>query len=214
MIGVVEEPGLRERKRVATRRAIQLAVLRLAIDRGLDKVTIEEISRTAGVSPRTFFNYFPSKEAAIAGDSLELPDNEEVQAFVNAGPLQSVLRGLGELLASSAEKASHDAEVQVLRRSLLKQYPPLLVMRMAAMRSYEDQLAEVVVDRLTRDDPDLARRTEDLRTKARLVTLVAFGAMRHAWACWADSGGSVDLVKRLRDTFTQLESILAPVGSD
>ena len=45
--------GVRERKRIATRNAIQRAVLTLALDRGFDGVTVEEISHAAGVSPRS-----------------------------------------------------------------------------------------------------------------------------------------------------------------
>ena len=47
--GATEQPGLRERKRLATRRAIETAVLRLAGERGPDRVTIEDVSRTADV---------------------------------------------------------------------------------------------------------------------------------------------------------------------
>ena len=50
-----DEVGLRERKRLATRRQIQRAVLTLCSVRGIDKVTIDEISRCADISPRTFF---------------------------------------------------------------------------------------------------------------------------------------------------------------
>ncbi len=210
----VEASGLRERKRLATRRAIQFAVLSLAADRGVEKVTIDDISRAADVSPRTFFNYFPSKEAALIGDPLEVPSAEEVDAFIAAGSGASLLSGLGELLASSAENASRDVELQMLRRTLLKQHPHLLAMRMAAMRSYEDQLTEFVAERLAKDDPGLAADGQRLQDTARLVTLVAFGAMRHAWTLWADTGGSVPLVERLRAAFEQLERILTPVRTD
>jgi AcrR family transcriptional regulator len=57
--------GLRERKKVATRRALGLAAMRLAIERGLDNVLVEDIAEAAGVSPRTFNNYFASKHEAI-----------------------------------------------------------------------------------------------------------------------------------------------------
>jgi AcrR family transcriptional regulator len=57
--------GLRERKKVATRKALGMAAMRLAVERGLDNVLVEDIADAAGVSPRTFNNYFASKYEAI-----------------------------------------------------------------------------------------------------------------------------------------------------
>jgi len=57
--------GLRERKKAETRVAIAQAVLFLALGRGLDAVTADEIAAAANVSVRTFHNYFGSKEEAL-----------------------------------------------------------------------------------------------------------------------------------------------------
>ncbi|MEU4243490.1 helix-turn-helix domain-containing protein [Actinoplanes sp. NPDC026619] len=57
--------SLRERKKQATRVALQAAALRLALAKGLDEVRVDEIAEAAGVSPRTYNNYFPSREHAI-----------------------------------------------------------------------------------------------------------------------------------------------------
>ncbi len=60
-----ESSGLRERKKLATRQALGMAAMRLAIERGLDNVLVEDIAEAAGVSARTFNNYFASKYEAI-----------------------------------------------------------------------------------------------------------------------------------------------------
>jgi AcrR family transcriptional regulator len=205
-----EPTGLRERKRLATRQAIQRAVLRLALERGLEHVTIEEVSREADISPRTFFNYYVSKEAAIAGDSPDFLDDEQLAAFVAGGPTGDLLRDLGDLLADAADHASDSRETITLRRDLHTRYPHLFALRMAGMKAFEDDLAKVVALRLVNDHPELEKDPEMLASRARLVTLVAFGALRHAWTCWADADRSSDqpLASQLRDSFDQLENLL------
>lgn len=104
-MGVVSPQSLRERRRRQTSLDIHQAALRLARQRGVDKVTVEEISIEAGVSQRTFFNYFSSKEHAIAYASLEIP-SEMAADFVAAGPAaHSVLLGdvIGLIARSVAE---------------------------------------------------------------------------------------------------------------
>jgi AcrR family transcriptional regulator len=89
-------PGRRERKKLATRHALSAAALQLAAERGLENVTIEDITARADVALRTFRNYFASKyEAicAIAADRarqigatlLERPASEPLrEALINA----------------------------------------------------------------------------------------------------------------------------------
>lgn len=69
---MTEATGLRERKKAATKAALSEAALRLAVDKGgIEAVTADEIAAHAGVSTRTFHNYFPSKEAALLHDFHE-----------------------------------------------------------------------------------------------------------------------------------------------
>jgi AcrR family transcriptional regulator len=57
--------GLRERKKAETRSALGKAALRLALDRGVDGISADEIAAAANVSVRTFHNYFNSKDSAV-----------------------------------------------------------------------------------------------------------------------------------------------------
>ena len=57
--------GLRERKKLATRAALGQAAWRLTIELGYEHARVEDIAAAAGVSARTFNNYFPSKEDAL-----------------------------------------------------------------------------------------------------------------------------------------------------
>ena len=63
--------GLRERKKAATRQSLGIAAMRLAVQRGLENVLVEDIAAAAGVSARTFNNYFGSKYEAICALAME-----------------------------------------------------------------------------------------------------------------------------------------------
>ncbi|TFC50824.1 TetR/AcrR family transcriptional regulator [Cryobacterium sp. TMT1-21] len=199
-----DEPGLRERKRLATRRAIQRAVLTLSCDRGLEKVTVEDISRVADISPRTFFNYFASKDAALVGDELDLASEPEIEAFVHAGPSEDILAQLAVLLSDSLRSTEGDREIHQLRRTVMKENPYLFGMRMATLRTFEGRLQEIIGRRFVTDHPELGAESAELQQKALLFTLVTVAALRHAWRCWAEEEPARPLAEHVTASFAQL----------
>lgn len=201
------EPGLRERKRRATRRAIQLAALQLVAERGLDNVTIDEVSRIADVSPRTFFNYFASKEEAILGDPPTLAETDTVERFVTNADNSGVFDGLVAVLIEVGDSSLEDAEMMQLRHALVKEYPQLFALRMAKMRDFEERVASVIMRRLRHDQPDAEASV--LERRARLMTHVSLGVIRHAWASWATSEPRTELGVQLRRSFAELKTLFA-----
>lgn len=74
--------GLRERKKRATCNSIERAAVHLALEQGHLRVTVREICERAEVSRSTFFNYMPTREAAIFGRPIPLAVAEDVEALL------------------------------------------------------------------------------------------------------------------------------------
>ena len=134
--------GLRERKKRATRQALGEAALRLAADRGLEHLTVEEISEAAGVSSRTFFNYFSSKEEAIIGDAPLIIAPGDSVPFIPDG--ESVLDGLHRVVRAAAAGTAWRRDEVRLRRQLLERYPALVPRMYARIAGFERSLASAV----------------------------------------------------------------------
>ncbi|MFD9699776.1 TetR/AcrR family transcriptional regulator [Lentzea sp. NPDC059081] len=145
--------GLRERKKAATREALGDAAWSLCVERGLDGVTVEQIARAAGVSLRTFFNYFSSKEeAVVAGDTVT------ALAFVRefaARPLdEPVLVALKMALQTIYPRYVDLDRLRQLRE--LREHPALLPHVFAAYSAREQALTAAIAERCgvdPREDP-------------------------------------------------------------
>ncbi|MEO7753001.1 MAG: TetR family transcriptional regulator [Terracoccus sp.] len=116
--------GLRERKKRETRSALHGAALDLVEDKGFAAVTTDAIAARAGVSARTFFNYFPSKEAAVigvTGEELEKQASQIEHRLPGEPPLALLKQVLAEMLAP----ASLDRRLRARRRRILLGEPAL-----------------------------------------------------------------------------------------
>jgi AcrR family transcriptional regulator len=140
--------GLRERRRRQTSADIRDAALRLARQRGFDKVTIEEICIEAGISSRTFFNYFPNKESAIAYGPSDIPA-KLVAEFVASGPAPySVV--LAELIALAAHHLRDMPPAREQAQTMLelaKTHPAVLSAFLADLERFQNHLTDIVARR-------------------------------------------------------------------
>ena len=189
-----EHLGLRERKKRATRRALQRAALALAAERG-PEVTVEEICAEADLSPRTFFNYFSSKEEAILGEPPAVPSDEALAEFEAGGPTGDVTADLRDVIAPHLEASLPTIDQMHLRRHVLEHHPELLPHLMGAFMRIERRLIEAV-----------ARRDGVLpdSVHAHVVGGVASVAMRMSVHRWIAAGGSDPVGAHVHQVFDEL----------
>lgn len=189
------DPGLRERKKRATRRALRFAALRLATERGLDRVTTDDIAAAVDVSPRTFFNYFASKEDALVGNDPDLPRTvgEALAARPAAEPPLEALRAV--FVAHVADVVL-DREIWSMRAELVRTYPQLVPAMLAASAELERAIAAGVATRIGADAIDLY---------PSLVAAVAAAAARTA----VRHCGANGFVRPLAEEFVDVFDLLA-----
>src|SRR5256884_9386409 len=149
--------SLRERKKRAPRRSLRRAALDLVAERGFAHVTVEDIAEAADVSPRTFFNYFPSKEAALFGTDPELiPVLRE--RMIHTAPGEPALEALRMIMVSDARTVADELgalggdPVDWLRRMTgAHQDSQQRAARAAQMAMVERAIAEGLAERLGTD---------------------------------------------------------------
>ncbi|WP_314175725.1 TetR/AcrR family transcriptional regulator [Streptomyces winkii] len=193
--------GLRERKKHETRTALSWAAVRLAVERGLGNVRIEDIAAEAGVSPRTFNNYFSSKAEAVAARHVERahriaeelrarPDSEPLwDAVVNAALARFALGQEG-----GGERPPDEQWTAGLRLMLAE--PALQGEFLKADSAAEAELAAAVAERT---GTDVGR---DLYPG--LVAAAVGGAIRVVMERYLVPGASESFSSLLRDALQQL----------
>ncbi|GAA2189522.1 MULTISPECIES: TetR family transcriptional regulator [Leucobacter] len=180
--------GLRARKRRRTENAIESSAVQLALELGVEHVTVDAICERADISRSTFFNYFPSRDDAIVGRAIDIPDGEAAFAVLDSTPDDLPL-GLFRLLFAAIGHRSVNADIARDRgRLVAEQYEAGRLMMISILESGY-QLDAVAVAWL-RAHPEHAKLDSPQRESALALALV-HGAMTAQMAEWTAGSGDV-----------------------
>jgi AcrR family transcriptional regulator len=144
----------REQKKLRTRQALHAAARRQVLESGLSAVTVEDICAEAGVSPRTFFNYFPSKAASALGLPDLLIDDDQRSRFL-APPSANLVRDLCYLIADVMNGAGDRLSDRQAMKDLVRRRPELKPELFSWLEGMRRLFLEVMEERTT---PRRARR--------------------------------------------------------
>ncbi|WP_236000222.1 TetR/AcrR family transcriptional regulator [Bradyrhizobium uaiense] len=188
--------GLRERNRRQTLQRITDVGMELFLANGYEATTLDEIAAAAGISRRTFFYYFRSKDEILLA---------HISGYDDA------------LRASIRDHASAGAPIDVVREALLEMSARFQTSRTIAISRLIRE-SEVLSSRRPRNDLHRERIVyealcelwpgKDRRDRLRLVAMASSGALRIAVDTWLEQGGKRQLTKFVQDAFTNLKAAI------
>ncbi|MBX6383790.1 MAG: TetR family transcriptional regulator [Microbispora sp.] len=145
---------MREQKKQATRQALREAALRLALERGPENVRVDDIAEAAGVSPRTYNNYFSSREQAIVA-AVTAERESRVAAAIAARPdgVRLADAVADAIVEQYTAPGPHDGDALLL----ITTSPALREAYAEAAAAMEHPLADAIAGRLGDGDGDTAR---------------------------------------------------------
>ncbi len=201
-------PTLRVRRKRATREALAAEAMALFVAHGFDAVSVDEIAIAAGVSRRTFFRYFPTKESVFfAAQEARLAAFQAALAAPAAtGDAGTLIRNAALLLADRYEgnRAAILSENDVLSAStVLHAYD-------AQLDANWERALQSALERSYATTDDAAAQTPDaLREDAIVVAGAVLGVMRAVLRAWLESRGAFDLRVRGVHALARLAPLLA-----
>ncbi|MBD8079310.1 TetR/AcrR family transcriptional regulator [Cellulosimicrobium arenosum] len=174
-LGTGSPGGLRERKKRRRRDALVDAAQSLVLERGLDAVTVEDVCEAVGVSPRTFFNYFPSKDDAVLGLEDLVLTTDAAADFEAGGPTGVLLDDLARLVEDIIGQQAVSPERMHRALELVEREPRLIARHIAWIDEHRVELVALCVRR---------REAHPFTTAPELVALVALTMMRAVGEEW------------------------------
>jgi AcrR family transcriptional regulator len=176
-----EQPGLRERKKRETARAIEVAAVELVSESSLAEVTVEAISARAEVTSRTFFNYYAGKEDAVLGNSRAFPP-PDLHDLAHTPGVPIVDAVLDAVLAEFDAFDLGRPDLEERKRAILIENPELLARSFRTLGDIEENLARQVTRVLT--DEGLVPEAER-ENRAWSVVFLVGAVLRLALRNWS-----------------------------
>jgi AcrR family transcriptional regulator len=188
-----EKLGLRERKKLKTRRSIQEHALRLFREQGYEATTVEQIAEAAEVSPSTFFRYYPTKEDTVLSDEYDPLIVSTLRAqppeLSPAAAAHNTLHELvGGMLAADRQR--------ILERSrLMLSVSSLRTRQWDQMHQTRDLLTQALAERLDRSPADL---------EVRWFAAAVLSVWETSITTWVENDGQGDLLAMLDEAIAFL----------
>jgi AcrR family transcriptional regulator len=188
--------GLRERKRQQTRERLTRAAMALFLERGFEATTLDDIAAAADISRRSFFHYFASKEDVVFAWQEE--STAALIAAVAARPTDESMLTAAENAITAMVGQLEPGEAIAMAR-LKRDNPALQARDQVKYEKLERALAEALGKRAD-------YKAEKLQ--ARLVAMIATGAMRIGGEFWAAEGAREKPEALAKRTFAAIRAIL------
>jgi AcrR family transcriptional regulator len=188
--------GLRPRKKIKTRLAIEDAALALFDEHGYDATTVEQIAELAEVSTTTFFRYFPSKaEVVLSHYPEQLPALR--QAIIDRPAGESDLTAVRRALHSSWVEAI-DAQRTARKARTIATSPLLRGLSFERGLGWVDTLKDALAQRR-----GLRRPNEE----CAIASMAILGVLGAAVDGWIDAGCRGDLAIAIERSFDIMTSL-------
>ncbi|MGI8393307.1 TetR/AcrR family transcriptional regulator [Leucobacter sp. Z1108] len=198
--------GLRIRKKRATENAIEVSAVSLALEHGIEHVTVEMICEQADISRSTFFNYFAGRDYAIVGRAVEPLQGEEAAAVL-ASAAGDLVRGAIRLIFASIGHQHVNSEVARKRAQLSAEQPAALQLASGILVEGSVKLIPVIAGWLA-EHPEHAKLADPVQEATFAVGLAhaALGALISAMA--QQDGDIAAGDAHVDDVLDQMRSVL------
>lgn len=191
--------NLQVNRRHRTAKKIQAAAVELAVRDGLANVTTEAIARHADISTRTFFNYYPYKEAALMGPPPDYPA-EASEAFVTG--TGRLFDDLAKLIEAHLARFLDEREMIGHLLALSETDPKLEALRNSAMLSRRAQMRSLLHRRMPGSDPRVIE----------ILAAAIIAATNAATKDWV-SGERSDFIAAARENLSLIMTAAELLGS-